>query len=342
MDECVNIAQCFLSNVSEDNTEISIIESGLINNTFKLKHIEQTYIVQKLNLNVFKTPKIIHGNYSKVYEHLSTSKYTKHKLDFLKSLKGDELVIHENDIWRISRFIDGETLHVCNSIEMAFNAAEALAEFHFHLQDLDANAITTPIPGFCDFKFRLQEFKKATMFGNKDRVLNADVIIQEISSNFHLIQSYIDLEQSLPQRVIHGDPKVSNFLFSKEANAVLSIIDIDTIMSGMILYDFADMVRSFANKSKEDSTIRGKSFDSNIYEALKNGYLSIGKQFMMKEETNSLGLSAITIALIQCIRFLTDYLNDDIYYQVSYENQNFDRALNQFSFFKEVKDYLSL
>ena len=58
MDECVNIAQCFLSNVSEDNTEISIIESGLINNTFKLKHIEQTYIVQKLNLNVFKTPKI--------------------------------------------------------------------------------------------------------------------------------------------------------------------------------------------------------------------------------------------------------------------------------------------
>ena len=74
---------------------------------------------------------------------------------------------------------------------------------------------------------------------------------------------------------------MSNFLFSKEANAVLSIIDIDTIMPGMILYDFADMVRSFANKSKEDSTIRGKSFDSNIYEALKNGYLSIGKQFMM-------------------------------------------------------------
>ena len=75
-------------------------------------------------------------------------------------------------------------------------------------------------------------------------------------------------------------------------------------MPGMILYDFADMVRSFANKSKEDSTIRGKSFDSNIYEALKNGYLSIGKQFMMKEETNSLGFPQCTFRLFSVFDFL--------------------------------------
>lgn len=342
MDECIKIAQCFLRDVTKENTEISIVESGLINNTFRLKVHNQTYILQRINLNVFKNPKIIHVNYSKVYEHLVESKYPRDKLELIKSFNGDELIIHKNDAWRISRFIDGETHHVCNSIEMAFNAAEALAEFHLHLQGLNVNAITTPIPGFCDFDFRLEEFKKATLFGNTDRILIADVLIKDIDSNLHLIKSYIALEQSIPQRLIHGDPKVSNFLFSKEANAVLSIIDIDTIMPGMILYDFADMVRSFANQSKEDSTIKEKSFNSNIYEALKNGYLSIGKQFMMKEETDSLGLSAITIALIQCIRFLTDYLNDDMYYQVSYENQNFDRALNQFWFFKEIKDYLSL
>ena len=342
MDECVKIAQCFLSNVSEDNTEISIIESGLINNTFKLKHVEQTYIMQKLNLNVFKNPKIIHGNYSKVYEHLSTSKYTKHKLDFLKSLKGDELVLHKNDAWRISRFIDGETHHVCNSIEMAFNAAEALAEFHFHLQDLDVNAITIPITGFCDFKFRLEEFKKATMFGNKDRRLIADILIQDIDSNLHLIQSYIDLEQSLPQRVIHGDPKVSNFLFSKKANTVLSIIDIDTIMPGMILYDFGDMVRSFSNNLKEDDSSIIAAFNQEVYEALFKGYILTARQFISTQEAKNLPLSAICIALVQSIRFITDFLNDDSYYQVSYENQNFDRASNQFSFFQEIKDYLSL
>ena len=342
MDEYDKVARCFLSNVSAENTEVSVIESGLINNTFKLKVDEQTYIIQKLNLNVFKNPQIIHGNYSKVYEHLSTSKYTKHKLDFLKSLNGDELLLHKNDTWRISRFIDGETHHVCNSTEMAFNAAEALAEFHFHLKDFDVNEITTPIPGFCDFKFRLEEFTKATMFGNKDRILIANALIKEINSNLHLIKSYIDLEQSLPQRIIHGDPKVSNFLFSKEANSVLSIIDIDTIMPGMILYDFGDMVRSFANNSNEDSTMKNKSFESDVYEALKNGYLSIGQRFMKQIERDSLGLSAMSVSLIQCIRFLTDYLNSDVYYKVTEPKQNLNRAINQFWFYKELKEYLNL
>ena len=342
MDECFKIAQCFLSDVSEENTEISIVESGLINNTFKLKIINQTYIMQRMNLNVFKNPKIIHDNYSKVYEHLSESKYPRHKLDFIKSFKGDELVIHENEAWRVSRYIEGETHHVCNSLEMAFNAAEALAEFHFHLQDLDVKSIVTPIPGFCDFKFRIEEFKKATIFGNQDRRLIGDELIQEITANIYIIQSYIDLVKHIPQRVIHGDPKLSNFLFDKTNENVISLIDIDTIMPGTILYDFGDMVRSFSNNLKEDDSSSTVAFNQEVYDALFNGYIKIAQEFITDQESKNLSLAALCVALVQSIRFLTDYLNDDSYYQVSYENQNFDRASNQFSFFKEIKEYLSL
>ena len=113
-------------------------------------------------------------------------------------------------------------------------------------------------------------------------------------------------------------------------------------MPGMILYDFGDMVRSFANNSNEDSTMKNKSFESDVYEALKNGYLSIGKRFMKQEEMNSLGLSAMSVSLIQCIRFLTDYLNSDVYYKVAEPKQNLNRAINQFWFYKELKEYLNL
>ncbi|MDB3904882.1 aminoglycoside phosphotransferase family protein [Crocinitomicaceae bacterium] len=342
MDECLKIARYFLSDVSKNNTEISIVESGLINHTFKLKHLDQAYILQKLNLNVFKNPAIIHKNYSRVNNHLSTSKYPKHKLEFIKSFDGNDLALHKNEVWRISRFIEGETRHVCNSIEMAFNAAEALAEFHLHLQDFDVNLMSTPIPHFCDFKFRTEEFKKAVIYGNKERRIFADYLIQEIGQNLHLIKSYIELEELIPQRVIHGDPKVSNFLFSKKSNSVLSIIDIDTIMPGMILYDFGDMVRSFSNTLKEDDSSGTVAFNKEIYDALYKGYIKPSRQFISTKEFQNLHLSAICISLVQSIRFLTDFLNDDGYYKVSYENQNFDRASNQFSFFKEIKDYVSL
>ena len=342
MDECIKIAQCFLRDVTKENTEISVVESGLINNTFKLKILNQTYIMQRINRNVFKNPKIIHVNYSKVYKHLVESKYPRNKLEFIKSINGDELVIFENEPWRISRCIEGETSHVCNSLEMAFNAAEALAEFHFHLQDLDMNTIITPIPGFCDFKFRLEEFKKATIFGNQSRRLIGDKLIQELKANLHLIQSYIELVKHIPKRVIHGDPKLSNFLFDKTNENVISLIDIDTIMPGTILYDFGDMVRSFSNTLKEDDSMGIECFNKDIYEALFNGYNKIAKEFVTDQESKNMPLAAMCLALVQSIRFLTDYLNDDAYYQVSYENQNFDRASNQFSFFKEIKDYLTL
>ena len=342
MDKYLKIAQYFLSDVSKENTEISTVESGLINNTFKLKILNQTYIMQRVNLNVFRNPKIIHKNYSRVYMHLVESKYPRHKINFIKSFNGDELLIHENEAWRISHYIEGETHHVCNSLEMAFKAAESLAEFHFHLQDFDVNKLITPLPRFCDFKFRVEEFKKATKFGNQDRRLIGDKLIQEITANLYLIQSYIDLVKYIPNRVIHGDPKLSNFLFDRTNQNVISLIDIDTIMPGTILYDFGDMVRSFSNTLKEDDSMGIECFNKDIYEALFNGYAKIAKEFITDQESKNIPLASMCLALVQSIRFITDYLNGDTYYQVNYENQNFDRANNQFSFFKEIKDYLNL
>ena len=342
MQEYFKIVQCFFSDVTKENTEISIVESGLINNTFRLKVHNQTYIVQRINRNVFRNPRIIHENYSKVYEHLLESKYPLHKLDFIKSFNGDELVIHENEAWRISRYIEGEAHHICNSLEMAFNAAKALAEFHYCTKDMDVKKIEEPIQGFCDFSYRLMEFKESLISGDANRRSKANELIESLNANLNYIIDYIKLEKQLAIRIIHGDPKVSNFLFEKHNAQVISLIDIDTIMPGTILYDFGDLVRSFSNKTIEDSKTDNNCFEPRVYESLMSGYLSVGKQFMSKEEEEGFGLAVMTVSLIQSLRFLTDYLNLDIYYKVAETDQNLNRAINQFSFFKEIKEYLSL
>ena len=111
-------------------------------------------------------------------------------------------------------------------------------------------------------------------------------------------------------------------------------------MPGCILFDFGDMVRSFANKSYEDSQIKERIFNPDIYNALKEGYLSKANEFLSPIEKESLDLSALTVALIQCIRFLTDYYNLDVYYHVNEPEHNLKRAINQLSFFNELKAYL--
>ena len=259
-----------------------------------------------------------------------------------KADTGKDLLNINGEFWRMSQWIQGDSFQSCSNTIIAKAAGKALAEFHWHLIDVDPNTITNPIPKFCDFEFRNVEYEKAIKHGDTERLKRAEGLILEINSSLHFIDEYLETESKLPKRIIHGDPKINNFLFVQEGQKVEAIIDIDTIMSGTILYDFGDMVRSYANTKVEDSLDKTPSFNALVYDALEDGYLSIAKQFLTTDEQEKLPLSSICISLIQSIRFITDYLNSDIYYQVEHPEQNFDRALNQFYFYKEIKEYLKI
>ena len=340
MDELIHVISNFLPRANSKNIEITPINSGLINSTYKVEFKKSVFILQKVNQFVFKDPILIQENYKEVLKQFAVSSYSKKQLEFLESNSNLELVHYNNTFWRMSKFIKGKTYDVCKSLEMSHSAAKSLAEFHFVLNNLDYNRINEPIKDFCNFNHRIQQYRESTVHGDSNRLKNTQNLMGEIESNLKYIHDYIEIEKDIKKSIIHGDPKVSNFLFDDKTHKVISIIDIDTIMPGCILFDFGDMVRSFANNSYEDSQIKERIFNPDIYNALKEGYLSKANEFLSPIEKESLDLSALTVALIQCIRFLTDYYNLDVYYQVNEAEHNLKRAINQFSFFNELKAYL--
>ncbi len=340
MDELIHVISHFLPKTNSKNIEITPVNSGLINSSYKVEYKKSAFILQKVNQFVFKDPNLIQENYNEVVKQLSVSGYSKKRLEFLKANSNVELVQYNNTFWRMSKFILGKTYAVCTSLEMASAAAKSLAEFHISLKELDYKKVKEPIKDFCNFNNRIQQYQESTIHGDSHRLKNTQAFIGEIESNLKYIHDYIEIEKDIKKRIIHGDPKVSNFLFDDQTNKVISIIDIDTIMPGSILFDFGDMVRSFANKSYEDSQIKERIFNPDIYNALKEGYLSEANEFLSPIEKESLDLSALTVSLIQCIRFLTDYYNLDVYYHVNEPEHNLKRAINQFSFFKELKAYM--
>ena len=250
------------------------------------------------------------------------------------------MVCFNNEFWRMSKRIRGITYDICRSEEMAHHSAQTLAEFHKGL--INVTGIDSPISRFTDFQYRIDQFNKVLSNGCYTRLKKSNDLIGYIKSNLELIKTYLKVEKSLPLRVIHGDPKVSNFLFNEKSSKVISLIDIDTIMTGSILYDFGDMVRSFASILSEDDTSNSSKFSPVLYKSLLEGYMTHGSEFLIQEEVEGLPLSVLSVSLIQGMRFLTDYINNDVYYRVYYPHQNLHRAKNQLRFYAEAKDHLGI
>ena len=145
----------------------------------------------------------------------------------------------------------------------------------------------------------------------------------------------LQASQELPERVIHADPKISNILFTKDGEA-LSVIDLDTMMNSTLLYDFGDMMRSYCNLTDEDDATMVDNFAPAIYDSVKEGFLSHLSSKLTSIELENLDYAAQVVIYIQAVRFLTDYLNNDVYYSTKYPEHNLDRTRNQVNLVKNV------
>ena len=166
----------------------------------------------------------------------------------------------------------------------------------------------------------------------------AEPLILEIEENLKILIKWDEICMILPKRVIHYDTKVNNFLFEKESYKVIALIDLDTLMPGCVLSDIGDMIRTYSNPVGEEyKDISKVTCNKNIVAAILNGF----KDSLTIMERKYLKLGGLAITFMQSVRFLTDYLNDDIYYKTNYENQNLVRANNQFKLYQslnEIKD----
>ncbi len=310
------------------------LNSGLINKTFKLelKANKKSFILQKINTDIFPDYKKLMTNIINVSEHIDK----KLKSNKFKGYKNSKIYFSSqgtpyykdvfNSIWRLSDYIPNTPPNLLDEKTISTESGKIIAKFHLFTLDLPINIINETIPDFHNIKLRWENLIRIVN-KNPKRLKHTKNIFSKLHKYEYLIDKYdnITKNQSLPNRVVHNDPKLSNILFQN--NTAISLIDHDTIMPGFIPVDFGDAVRSLCNTSDENETNLEKvDFDFSSFQRFASAYLMIMKDYLTRKEIHGLTIFPLIITFEQIIRFYTDYLENDIYYQVDYPEQNLNRS----------------
>jgi Ser/Thr protein kinase RdoA (MazF antagonist) len=319
----------------------SRIGSGNINDTYRIDFETngrpQTFILQRINHQVFQQPDVLMRNICRVTEHLKNSDFPYVAPAPVATLDG--AYFHQDtdgNFWRCFPFIaDSYAPEGQANPSTAWEAAKAYGAFARALRDFPASELHETIPGFHDTDRRWDVFLKVIHENPVGRVAGVAAEIDQIYQAkpvFDLI-SRMKKDGSLPIRVTHNDTKAGNVLFSSTTHQALAVIDLDTVMPGTILSDFGDMVRTFVPSESEDSTLP-ITLRQDMLEALHDGFLSETADFLSQEEKDHLLLGGAWITAEQALRFLTDWIAGDVYYKIAYPEHNLVRARNQLAVFQ--------
>lgn len=269
--------------------------------------------------------------------HLEKRNYSRKILKPLPTISGELLYQDERGYyWRAYPFFDNtSTISTIRHTDQAFEAAYAYGELTSCLSDLDATRLHYSIPNFHNGLRRTRMFENALKSASENRIGQSIIEIQFIITHCKIFDEVARLE--LPLRVTHNDTKLSNLLFDRKEEKVVAVVDWDTIMPGIILSDFGDMIRTIASSAKEDETNLEEVFiRQDLYRAIKEGYMESWGGKLTTLEENNLAKGAKWIILMQAMRFLTDFLEDDIYYKTDYIGHNWVRARNQIALYQSI------
>ncbi|SHJ55859.1 Phosphotransferase enzyme family protein [Maribacter aquivivus] len=318
------------------------LTSGLINETFMVTEENgQQYILQKINTQVFKNASILMDNIQFALPVLKADDYS--QITFLNTTTGTNHLIQDNDFWRMMIYIpNSTTFNTTTQTSTAFEAGRIIGKFHQLLQHADTALFNDTLPKFHNLDFRTQEFQEALQNAESQKKEIAHIAIKKAQSFLKELQ-YLNTS-ILPVRICHNDTKLNNILFSKSTKKALCLIDLDTIMKGYFFYDFGDAIRTVVNNAPEDEQNHELiNFDESLFKAFVDG-LASNRSFLTAADKDSLPLGAVFMPFIHGLRALTDYLNNNRYYKVTYENQNLDRCSSLFNFAEKAlkkKDFMA-
>ena len=331
-----------LLKLNPESTQLSTISSGHINSTWLLTHFDQRFIVQKLNTHVFKHPAQLVSNAQLIEQHLNTKQQqNNYPLDIVKHINtcnNEYLTMLNEEPYRVLNFIEHSCSEdVVKNPAQAHQAALAFGTFTSALHDFDTATLHTVIDDFHNLTMRFEQLNTAMTNSNKRRLNRCKNDIEYCLSQQHLVNELKTITQHLPVRVCHNDTKINNMLYCSKTHKAKAVIDLDTCMPGFLLYDFGDMVRTFCSAEAEDSTSLDKVIiRKEIFEALVKGYLAPLQPLMSNTEQSSLLLGAKIMPLMLSVRFLTDYLNNDVYFKTTHAEHNLERAQNQLALYKNI------
>ncbi len=325
--------------------------NGNVNDTFQLTYdqggIRLHYALQRINANVFKNPAKVMENVSRVTDHIlgkicaARAETRKRTLRLLHAHDGKPYAFDsDGNCWRAYVFVEhARAYEVLESPEQAFRVAQGFGEFQQQLADLPGRLHET-IPDFHNTPKRVNALEAAIKADSCNRVKNVareiDFVLSRKDECGKLLQ--LHAEGAIPERITHNDTKANNILIDDLSGEAVCVIDLDTVMPGLSLYDFGDMVRSGTNPAEEDEINLdrvGMRFD--MYEGFFDGFMSTAGKILTEAEKEMMPFSAKLITLEIGLRFLTDYLMGDVYFKTKRPDQNLDRCRTQFKLVESIE-----
>lgn len=327
---------------------------GHINDTFavyfKMKFVHpHRYILQRINHHIFKNPDELMKNIENVTSHIrkkikeNGGDITREVLTIIKTKDNKNFYLDEKgNYWRAYVFIDDATsFQAVEKQEHFYKSAKAFGRFQKLLSDFPAETLFESIPNFHNTEKRFETFFEAL---NNDVMGRAKDVQEEINfalkrkSDASVLVGLLK-EKKLPLRVTHNDTKLNNVMIDNATGEGICVIDLDTVMPGLALYDYGDSIRFGASTAAEDEKDLEKvSMDLTLFELFTKGYLEEAGESLTKTEIEYLPFAA-KIMTFECgLRFLTDYLNGDTYFKIHREGHNLDRCRTQFKLVADMEE----
>lgn len=341
-DQLIRIGHAF--RIDGDMVSYEEIKVGIVNQTYKANYVlangnHKSYIIQSINTYAFKQPELIMDNIDQITEHMRPKKVGQLALHFHHTADGKTYYVDDTGFWRLFNYIESDTYNVTANLEIVHNAGEAFGEFQMLLADYDASKLNETIPNFHDTRMRFQNLWNAVEADPCGRVVEVQDELDWLRAAEDRACRLIDMHKSglLPLRVTHNDTKINNVLFSKNSTTPLVVIDLDTVMPGIVGNDFGDAIRFAANYVEEDCpNLEFVGVNLDVYSAFANGFLKQTANALTKEELKTLPLSCFSITVELATRFLADYIAGDLYFHINYPEHNLVRARNQIALAKDM------
>lgn len=328
--------------ISSGSFQIINYGTGLINKTWKVSSTAGNFILQSINKQVFTSPEHIAHNHEVLSAYLQ-QKYPDYLLVTpVLTADGRAMICTDSgDYFRLFRFVENShTVDAITKPEEGYEAAKQFGKFTRLLSDLDTTHLKHTLPDFHNLPLRYYQYKDALTFANPERLNAAKQAIDAVDQGRDIVETFekLVMNNTITPRTIHHDTKISNVLFD-DNDLGICVIDLDTVMPGLYISDVGDMLRTYLSPTTEED----KDFDQitireDFFRAIYAGYMEEMGDILTDEEKTYFLFAGKFMIYMQALRFLTDFLNNDVYYKVAYPGHNLVRAENQLTYLHKFID----
>ncbi len=309
---------------------VALFGGGHINDTYKVDTSEAQYLLQRVNTAVFRNTEVFEANLRALLASKSGV-----LVGHIPTLEGRWLLVDRSGAWKVQSFDDDVYApQLANDLNQVTEVARGFGKFI--ALNLPVHSFQETIPGFHNLDWRLEQLDEAIANNLADRKKRTEELIDQ-ANEFRWIAVKMKTlkKQGLPLRLCHNDTKIDNILLSSSSDTFRYVIDLDTVGPGYALYDFGDMMRTLLSPTKEaEPDVSKIKLRKEYYDCLREAFLTECKHSLTALEVESLSFGGQYMTYLMAIRFLVDYLNGDVYYKVSHEEENFIRARNQLRLLK--------